>query len=98
VSGPSWDDLSKPRRGSRQPDELPSDTPEELVMRVLSGREGERFRDFLRAETIEKRNTPNASDAELRELEAQRRFVARLELMATRGAEISASRSKPKRS
>lgn len=96
MSGPNWDDLSKPQRRSKQGGELPTDTDEELVMRVLSGREGQRFMEFLRAETIEKRNRPNASDAELREMEAQRQLVARLELMAKRGAEIAASRSKRK--
>lgn len=76
-----------------QVDAPETDTVEEMVMRAVSG-PGQALLDWLRAEFIEKRNRPGASEAELRELEAQRYLVHRIEDMRDKGAAITAARAK----
>lgn len=63
-------------------------------MRALAGGPGSVLLAWLRAEYIEKRDPPNAHDVQLRESEARRFLVDRLEKMCKRGLEIAASRSK----
>jgi len=91
----SWESLQ--RQGGAQSAEPPAeDTAEELVWRAVSAGVGADLLDYLRSITIEKRNTPGAPEADLRELEAQRALVNKLQIMRDRGAEIAAARSKPK--
>ena len=89
----SWEALSRP--AAPQPDAAPPrNTPEEMVMRALSGPAGRDFLQWLHKTYVEKSPRPQASDAELREDAACRRLVLDLERMNERGSEIAASRSK----
>lgn len=89
----SWESLQqRPRGVSTEPPD--HDTPEELVWRATSAGVGKDLLDWLRAEYIEKRNQPLAHEAQLREFEAERRLVARLEQMRDSGAEIARGRNK----
>lgn len=89
----SWEGLKRTYPQGTAPDVPDADTTEEMVMRAVSG-PGQALLDWLRAEFIEKRNRPGASEAELRELEAQRSLVSRIETMAKKGAQITAERAK----
>jgi len=55
--------------------------------RAFAGRDGARVLRWLRATTIERRLSPEASEAALRHLEGQRHLVAAIERMAARGRE-----------
>lgn len=86
----SWEGLQQ--RVPRHAAQIASDTPEEMVMRVTSGGEGKKLLDWLHAEFVEKTCAPGASEAELREADAYRRLVKRLERMCEQGAEIARQR------
>lgn len=55
--------------------------------RTFAGADGARVLAWLRATTIERRLSPEASGAALRHLEGQRHLVAAIERMAARGRE-----------
>lgn len=88
----SWESLS--RKPGEPAGPLPSDTIEEMVMRAVLIGPGAELLAWLRKETIEKRNQPGASEASLRELEAQRALVQRLEVMRDRGVAMKTERNK----
>lgn len=83
----SWEALQGKAQHERPIPE--TDTPEEMVMRALSAGPGRDLLDWLKREYIEKRNLPGASEAALRELEAQRALVDRLEKMKNAGKELT---------
>lgn len=90
-----WEQFSRSREaGTLTPPD--TDTAEELVWRAVSAGTGKDLLDWLRAETIEKRDPERATEAQLRESEAKRNLVHRLEMMRDRGAEIAAARQKAK--
>lgn len=91
----SWEALQRVG-GVQSAGAPPEDTAEELVWRAVSAGVGADLLDYLRSITIEKRNHPGASEAELRESEAQRVLVHRLETMRDRGAEIASARAAAK--
>jgi hypothetical protein len=89
----SWQALDR----SQQPDAAApttDDTPEEMVMRAVLIGPGAEMLAWLRKEYIEKRNRAGASEADLRELEAQRALVHRLESMRDKGVAMKTERNK----
>ena len=56
-----------------------------LFARLFRGADGERALAWLRARTIERRLSPEASEASLRWLEGQRFLVATIEALTRRG-------------
>jgi hypothetical protein len=82
----SWDDLTAREEISRE---------EQLVdlcfWSVFRTPDGIRALEFMHLLTTFKRNSPNDSDGALRELEAQRRFVAILEARIERAKKQNAS-------
>jgi hypothetical protein len=93
----SWEALrNRPLTPVAAAIERTADTPEEMVWRAVSGGLGADLLEWLRSETIEKRDPADATDAQLRESEANRRLVAKIENMRDRGAEIAAARIKNK--
>ena len=70
-------------------------TPEEIVMRALSGPAGAAFLDWLRAEYVVKSfANPASTDAQLRWESAQRALVLTLERMHAAGFDLAARRNK----
>lgn len=67
----------------------------EICAIIFAGSRGSEFLDLLYAMTIDKRQRAGASDAELREAEAQRRLVAELETLRDKGIEAMAAAKKP---
>jgi hypothetical protein len=56
-----------------------------VFARLFRGADGERALAWLRGRTIERRLSPEASEASLRWLEGQRFLVATIEALARRG-------------
>lgn len=90
----SWESLSHAKPASEAIAVPAEDTPEEMVMRAVLIGPGAEMLAWLRKEYIEKRNRAGASEAELREMEAQRALVHRLETMRDRGIAIKTERNK----
>lgn len=89
----SWEGLTRRSEpaSTAPPDH---DTPEEMVMRVLSGGDGPNLIDWLRREYVDHCCRPAATEAEIREAEARRQLVRRLEAMRDRGVIIARERNK----
>lgn len=91
-TGHTWSEV----RAAADANELSADEKrtDMLHYRVFSTPDGQELLKFMRSETIERRNAPNDSDGALREFEAVRRFVARLEQRIARA--IQPSKRRPK--
>lgn len=87
----TWESLRRQNAAAAAP---AHDTPEEMVLRATTGPDGYALMEWLRQEYIERRNGPMATESALREAEACRGLVDRLEKMRLRGIEIAASRNK----
>lgn len=86
---PSWGEFEKPRA------RIPTANPfsiEECWARLLMSPDGQQALAWMREQTIEKRNRAGATEAEIRELEAQRRFVAEIENLNERGLKAMSER------
>ena len=57
----------------------------QLLAKVFSGNDGRTALEWMRRVTIDRELSPAAPEAELRDLEGQRRFVRRLQHMIERG-------------
>lgn len=66
-------------------DVLSGDDAAGLLCKVFAGGDGRAALDWMRSVTIERELSPTASEAELRDLEGQRRFVRKLENLIERG-------------
>ena len=86
---PSWEDLNKAKRAEPEPDAVA-----ERCARVFGSPEGKMLLADFRVLTIEKEPPANATDAQLRELEGERKFVRRIEKLIARGHEQMEARSR----
>lgn len=90
--GATWDQLSttaKPPAPAEAPD---AHRYNDLCAAVFTSAAGKELMILMRARTIEMRSRPGAPEAELREHEAMRRFVADIETACERGLK---ARTKP---
>lgn len=93
---PSWDEFDRGRQAEVSAPSADGRNFFELCAIVFSSGPGRELLAAMRARTIEQRTPANAPDTVLREAEAQRRFVADLELACARGAELlAAKKAKP---
>ena len=81
----SWDALQN--RGSTVRPAGSTDGEDEIVMVAVTGAAGSRLMEWLRKTYIDHHCRPAASEAELREADACRRLVHRLEDMRDRALE-----------
>jgi hypothetical protein len=87
-----WGRLERKQASVESP--LRGDTDDETCAHIFAGPRGRDFLDLLYRLTIDRRQRAGATDAELREAEAQRRLVADLEAMRDRGLEALAKARK----
>jgi hypothetical protein len=94
MTGRHWGEF---RREQRSADAAPADevTAADVCASIFTGASGKDFLRHLYAMTIDKRCRPGASEAELRELEAQRRLVAELERLRDEGLARRQAKAKP---
>jgi hypothetical protein len=82
MAGPTWDEFERIKERSESPDATRFD---QLCAQVLTSGSGAELLKLMRARTVEQRSPPRAHEAQLREDEAVRRFVASLEAARDRG-------------
>jgi hypothetical protein len=89
---PNWGEFSRKQAGAAP---ATGDTADfsETCMRVFTSPDGRDLLKHLYAEVVDARGRPQASDAELREAEAQRRLVFRLEQLRDEGIERARQRT-----
>lgn len=87
----SWDDFKREQRGA---DAAKDDDIAETCMRVFGSADGRDLLKHLYATYVDRRCRPGATEAELREAEAQRRLVHDLEKLRDEGAQRVKDRTK----
>lgn len=88
----TWEDLRQPAAEAAKPETDETRRYNELCAAVFSTGLGAELLEAMRTRTIDKRTHPRSSEAELREDEAVRRYVASLEESRDRGLKSAAPR------